>query len=67
MKRATAGLFTLMVLALFAAALHAQGNFVYTNNDPNGPNTVSAFQRDDSGVLTLLPGSPFPVRGPGAS
>ncbi len=56
-----------LVLAALAlpGSLRAQGNFVYTNNDVNGPNTVSGFSVASNGTLTLIPGSPFATGGTG--
>jgi 6-phosphogluconolactonase len=45
--------------------LYAQKNFVYTNDD-NAPNTVSAFQVDAEGSLSLITGSPFLTGGVGS-
>jgi 6-phosphogluconolactonase (cycloisomerase 2 family) len=50
---------------LFAIGMAAQNkNFVYTD-DNNTPNTVSAFQVQSNGHLTLLPDSPFSTAGNG--
>lgn len=38
---------------------------VYVDNNVNGPNTVSAFNRNADGSLTLSPGSPFSIGGQG--
>jgi 6-phosphogluconolactonase (cycloisomerase 2 family) len=59
---------TLMVLfgfALVTTSLRAQGNFVYTNDDIRGPNTVSGFSVASNGTLTPVPGSPFATGGTG--
>ena len=40
-------------------------NFVYTNNNINGPNTVSGFSVAANGTLTPVPGSPFTTGGTG--
>jgi 6-phosphogluconolactonase (cycloisomerase 2 family) len=57
----------LMVAALvLPGSLRAQGNFVYTNDDIAGANTVSGFSVAPSGALTLLSGSPFSTGGTGA-
>jgi 6-phosphogluconolactonase (cycloisomerase 2 family) len=48
-------------------SLTAQGNFVYTNDEIAGPNTVSGFSVASNGTLTLIPGSPFPTGGTGAT
>src|SRR5258705_2906878 len=50
----------------FAANLYAQNNFVYTNDDVFGPNTVSGFAVAGNGALTPVPGSPFLTGGTGA-
>ena len=57
--------FLLVLLAFLAAEARAQNNFVYTNNDKTGPNTVSGFAVGDDGVLRQVPGSPFPTGGRG--
>jgi DNA-binding beta-propeller fold protein YncE len=46
-----------------ASAQTARPQFVYVNDDPSGlPNTVEGFSVDTTtGVLTPLPGSPFPT------
>jgi 6-phosphogluconolactonase (cycloisomerase 2 family) len=54
----------LAALAL-PGSLRAQGNFVYTNDDMAGPNTVSGFSVAQNGTLTLLSGSPFSTGGTG--
>ncbi len=59
------GIFLLAVVVYFAADGAAQNNFVYTNNDETGPNTVSGFAVGDDGVLTQVPGSPFATGGRG--
>lgn len=61
------GLTFLMFAALaLPGSLRAQGNFVYTNDDIAGPNTVSGFSVAANGALTLVPGSPFLTGGTGA-
>jgi Lactonase, 7-bladed beta-propeller len=52
------------LLVVFSAALNAQ-NFVYTNNDLAGANSVSAFSVDTSGTLSPIAGSPFLTSGAG--
>lgn len=42
------------------------GNFVYTNDNTSGANTVSAFSVDANGVLTQIAGSPFATSGTGS-
>jgi len=59
--------FIACVLLLFATTAFAQNHFVYTN-DNTSPNTVSAFRvSSNNGMLTLIPGSPFPTGGDGGS
>jgi 6-phosphogluconolactonase (cycloisomerase 2 family) len=48
-----------LLLFLFAFTAFAQGSFVYTNNNLEGPNSISAFSVDAFGTLTEIPGSPF--------
>jgi len=61
------GLTFLMLAALaLPASVMAQGNFVYTNDDISGANTVSAFSVAWNGALTLLSGSPFSTKGTGS-
>jgi len=56
---------TIAALAL-PGTLRAQGNFVYTDDDIFGPNTVSGFSVAANGTLTLLQGSPFSTNGIGS-
>ena len=56
---------SLSLSLLLAANLPGQNNFVYTNDDVNGPNTVSGFSVAANGTLTLLAGSPFLTGGTG--
>ncbi len=58
-------LFVLSVLALFTANLCAQGDYVYTNNNVGGPNTVSAWAVAADGSVTAVAGSPFATGGTG--
>jgi len=58
-------LLVLSVFALFAGKVSGQNNFVYTNNNPSGPNTVSAYSVAADGSLTPVPGSPFSTFGVG--
>ncbi len=58
--------FLLLTAFVSPAGLNAQGNFVYTNDDVLGPNTVSAFSVAANGTLTLLSGSPFATGGSGS-
>jgi 6-phosphogluconolactonase (cycloisomerase 2 family) len=46
-------------------SLKAQRNFVYTNDDIEGDNTVSGFSVAPDGTLTLLEASPFATEGTG--
>ena len=58
----------LVTLALLFAGLgSAQDNFVYTNDDIGGPNSVSGFSVASDGSFTLIPGSPFLTGGAGVS
>jgi 6-phosphogluconolactonase (cycloisomerase 2 family) len=52
------------LLVVFSTALNAQ-NFVYTNNDLAGANSVSAFSVDTNGTLSPIAGSPFLTSGAG--
>jgi Lactonase, 7-bladed beta-propeller len=58
-----------VLLAALSTALNAQTNFVYTNNDLFGDNSVSAFSVDASGSLSELTslGSPFLTGGLGTA
>lgn len=57
---------SLMLAALvLPTSLRAQGTFVYTNNEPIGPNSVSAFSVGPAGALTPVAGSPFLTAGTG--
>ena len=53
----------LLLVGLMTSA-HAQGNFVYTNNDST-PNSVTAFSVATNGVLSQVTGSPFATGGAG--
>src|SRR2546430_3980994 len=64
LKRATAALLVPLGLALLTANLHAQ-DFVYVNNNSQGPNSVSAFSVGSDGALTSVSGSPFLTGGTG--
>lgn len=59
-------LVALAACCLNATSALAQGNFVYTNDNANGSNTVTGFSVDSSGVLTRIPGSPFLTGGDGS-
>lgn len=52
----------MLAVTLLPHDLHAQGNFVYTNDD-QFQNTVSAFSVGSDGTLTPVPGSPFATGG----
>jgi 6-phosphogluconolactonase (cycloisomerase 2 family) len=56
---------TIAGLIGYAAGLSAQTNFVYTNNDIPGGNSVSAFAVSANGGLAELPNSPFATGGGG--
>ena len=53
------------LIACFTLNLHAQRNFVYTNDNVPGKNTVSAFTVNVDGSLSLIEGSPFATGGSG--
>lgn len=53
------------ILAVNPGQASAQNSYIYTNNDVNGPNSVSAFLVGANGSLTPLPGSPFLTGGTG--
>jgi 6-phosphogluconolactonase len=57
-----------LLLFVLVPGLQAQltGTFVYTNNNPSGPNSISAFLVGANGALTQVSGSPFPTRGTGS-
>jgi 6-phosphogluconolactonase (cycloisomerase 2 family) len=59
-------LLSTILVFFFAGNLHAQNNFVYTNDDVLGPNTVSGFTVGGNGALTPVLGSPFLTGGMGA-
>jgi 6-phosphogluconolactonase len=58
-------LLMLGVFALFTGKVSAQNNFIYTNNNPSGPNTVSGYSVAGDGSLTPVSGSPFVTIGVG--
>src|SRR5690242_15214079 len=60
-----AALVMLFGFAVVTTTTRAQGNFVYTNDDITGPNTVSGFSVASNGTLTPVPGSPFATGGTG--
>jgi DNA-binding beta-propeller fold protein YncE len=55
-----------VLVLLLVTNLYAQTSFVYTNDEVQGPNTVSGFAVAGDGALTPLPGSPFSTGGMGA-
>jgi 6-phosphogluconolactonase (cycloisomerase 2 family) len=59
--------FLMLVALALPVSLRAQDDFVYTDDDIRGANTVSAFSVSPSGALTLLPGSPFLTGGIGTA
>lgn len=62
---AVCSLTRLMLAALvLPGSLRAQATFVYTNNEPIGPNSVSAFSVGPAGALPPV-GSPFLTGGTG--
>ncbi|MDD5543983.1 MAG: beta-propeller fold lactonase family protein [Acidobacteriia bacterium] len=56
---------TLAGVVFLTTILSAQANFIYVNNDREGPNSVSAFSVQSNGSLLPLPGSPFATGGTG--
>lgn len=54
-----------VLAAVLATPAQQQQSFVYTNNGPIGPNTVSAFSVGPGGALTQIAGSPFLTGGNG--
>ena len=54
-----------LVGSLCTACLFGQGPFVYTNNNTEFANSVSAFSVTANGALVAVPGSPFPTGGNG--
>lgn len=59
-------LLSLLLLTLSSLDAKAQPNYVYTNNNVGGLNSVGAFSVAANGVLTPVPGSPFLTGGFGA-
>jgi 6-phosphogluconolactonase (cycloisomerase 2 family) len=58
--------FAIFMVAVLPGDLWAQGNFIYTNDDPSFvANTVSGFLVDTNGALTPIEGSPFLTGGIG--
>ncbi len=67
-----AGVLTLSMTAFGVASAGAfpgpgdqSSGHVYVNDNTSGANTIAAFQRNDDGSLTPLPGSPFAAGGAG--
>jgi 6-phosphogluconolactonase (cycloisomerase 2 family) len=55
-----------VLVCMSAADASAERRFVYTNNDVNGPNTVTALRVETDGTLVPLPESPYDTGGTGA-
>jgi len=58
---------SVLLVLLFVTNTYAQTDFVYTNNDTDFFNSVSAYAVSANGVLTQIPASPFSTGGPGGS
>ena len=58
--------FLLILILLSPMALHAQGNYVYVNNQ-DVANSISGFAVSSTGSLTLVPGSPYLTGGIGST
>ncbi|MFL6387046.1 MAG: MBG domain-containing protein [Terriglobales bacterium] len=58
--------FLLVLLLLSPMALHAQGNYVYVNNQ-DVANSIAGFAVSSTGALTAVPGSPYSTGGIGAT
>jgi lactonase family protein with 7-bladed beta-propeller len=56
---------TIAGLMAYTAFLNAQANFVYTNDNVTGSNSISGFAVDANGGLTPVPNSPFATGGAG--
>jgi len=56
----------LIAFLLSPAALHAQGNYVYVNNQ-DVANSISGFVVSATGGLSLIPGSPYLTGGIGST
>ena len=65
MKNPLSTVLTIAALIAGTAGLDAQPNFVYTNDDNIGSNTVSGFAVDAAGNLTPVLNSPFATGGGG--
>ncbi|PYU20280.1 MAG: hypothetical protein DMG30_21575, partial [Acidobacteria bacterium] len=68
LKYIPAALTVLFGLALLTASVYAQEGktFVYTDNNPADPNSVSAFRVGRDGTLVMVQGSPFSTGGMGS-
>src|SRR5579871_6053174 len=58
--------FLLVLILLSPLALHAQGNYVYVNNQ-DVANSISGFAVSSTGALTAVPGSPYLTGGVGST
>jgi 6-phosphogluconolactonase (cycloisomerase 2 family) len=58
--------FLLILILLSPAALHAQGNYVYVNNQ-DVANSISGFAVSSTGALSPVPGSPYFTGGIGST
>jgi 6-phosphogluconolactonase (cycloisomerase 2 family) len=56
---------SLLLLSFLSLAASAQPNYVYVNDSPFGPNSVTALSVAPNGALTPVPGSPFLTGGLG--
>src|ERR1700730_14285920 len=69
LKCILAALLALFGFALFSASVYAEEEgktFVYTDNNPGGPNSVSGFSVLPGGTLMPVPGSPYLTGGTGS-
>jgi uncharacterized repeat protein (TIGR01451 family) len=58
--------FLLVLILLSPLALHAQGNYVYVNNQ-DVANSISGFAVSSTGALSPVPGSPYLTGGVGST
>src|SRR5947209_17502888 len=58
--------FLLVLILLSPMALHAQGNYVYVNNQ-DVANSIAGFAVSSTGSLTPIPGSPYSTGGIGST
>ncbi|HEX3587000.1 MAG TPA: MBG domain-containing protein [Candidatus Angelobacter sp.] len=58
--------FLLVLILLSPLALHAQGNYVYVNNQ-GVANSISGFAVSSTGALSPVPGSPYLTGGVGST